>query len=184
MIRPLSLRPASPEDAALLFALFAESRVAELALPGLAPELLRQLLDVQYRGRAMTYSARYPAAQQWIVSLEDGTSVGQILLDRQPEHWRIVDLAIQAAWQRRGIGTSVVAAVQRQCATRRIPLRLAVAPGHPAEQIYHRLGFEQLRIASEQIDSFGGTVLEMEWRSTPDTEPASVSETALMEISG
>lgn len=155
--------------------MFAESRVAELALPGLTREILHQLLDVQYRGRAMTYAARYPAAQQWIVCLENGTPVGQILLDRQPEHWRIVDLAVLAVWQRRGIASRVVADMQRECAGRQICLQLAVAPGHPAERLYRSLGFEQLRIAGEAPD----TVLQMEWRPAPPR-----NEPALMEISG
>jgi ribosomal protein S18 acetylase RimI-like enzyme len=146
-------RPARPEDASFLFHLFAESQEQ---LAGLrSNELLwRSLVEIQYRGRQMTYAARYPAAEDSILLDEEEQPVGRLLLDRHSDRWRIVDIAVLMARRGQGLGASVLRECQRQAAAAGTGLDLQVRPENPARRLYERLGFEMVSedaIAAEMV---------------------------------
>jgi ribosomal protein S18 acetylase RimI-like enzyme len=137
------LREAGPADEPLLFALFAEDRAAQLALAGLGAGQARTLIEMQYRGRAMTYAAHCPEAVDLILLGGDGTPVGRLLLDRNSTRWRIIDIAVLAAHRGRGIGTEALRECQRQAAAAGVGLELQVEPLNPAHRLYRRLGFSE-----------------------------------------
>jgi ribosomal protein S18 acetylase RimI-like enzyme len=150
---------AGPEDERLLFALYAEDQRAQFVPSGLAEELVRSLIQMQYRGRSMTYAARYPASENSILIADDGSPVGRLLLDRGslrlPDCWRIVDIAILATHRGKGLGTRVLKECQRLCAAAGASLELQVTPWNPARRLYERLGF--------QVVSEDATAVEMGW---------------------
>jgi ribosomal protein S18 acetylase RimI-like enzyme len=141
------LRPAQPEDDEFLFRLFAESQEQ---LSGLRSNeaLWRSLVEMQYRGRKITYAARYPAAEDSILLDEDGQPAGRLLLDRRPDRWRIVDIAVLAARRGQGLRTKVVRQCQQRAAAAGARLELQVRPDNPARRLYERLGF---RVAHEDL---------------------------------
>src|SRR5665213_3837204 len=96
------LRAAIEEDEEFFRTLFAQTNVTLQSLP---LELQAALLDMQYRGRELTYSTQYPEAQNSIICLDEDTCVGRLLMDRGAETFRVIDLAILPQWQGRGIGT-------------------------------------------------------------------------------
>jgi ribosomal protein S18 acetylase RimI-like enzyme len=157
------LRCAGREDDALLFALFAADKAAEFAAIGLPEEQYRPLLEMQYRGRAMTHSVRYPEAEDWIVCAPDGTAIGGYLLAKTSREARLMDLAVLPQWRGRGIGTRVLLELMRQSAMARVPLRLQVMKGNRAVRLYARLGF---RVVDEDEITY-----EMIWRQTPELRP-------------
>jgi ribosomal protein S18 acetylase RimI-like enzyme len=153
----LNLRPAGPEDEPLLHALFAEDKQAELAGAGMPAALVQTLVEMQYRGRQTTYTARYPESEDSILLGDFDEPVGRLLLHRKPGCWRIVDIAVLAAHRGRGLGTRALEDCQRRAAAVGASLELHVERQNPAQRLYRRQGFQ---IASE--DAIG---LEMVWRS-------------------
>jgi ribosomal protein S18 acetylase RimI-like enzyme len=152
------LRAAEPEDAEFLFRLFAESQ-EQLSQFLSNEELWRSLVAMQFRGRQMTYSAEYPRAVDSILCVESagqGTlPVGRLLVDRQPDCWRIVDIAVVAAYRGRGLGGWALKNLMLECSGAAGRLALRVRPENAAQRLYERLGF---RAAGEDA-----TGLEMVW---------------------
>jgi ribosomal protein S18 acetylase RimI-like enzyme len=138
------LRPAGPEDAEFLFRLFAESQ-EQLSQLLANEELWKSLVAMQYRGRQMTYSVEYPCAVDSILCLEsagqDALPVGRLLVDRQPDCWRIVDIAVLAAYRGKGLGGWALKNLMRECSGTAGRLALRVKPENPAWRLYERLGF-------------------------------------------
>jgi len=148
-------RKAEALDAEFLVRLFRESHQSLMAALGAAAE---PLIEMQYRGRAMTYAAQFPAAENLILLDEDGQPVGRLLLDRQPSRWRIVDVAVLAAQRGRGLGTFVLSECQRQAQAVGARLELRVEQHNPARRLYERLGF---KVAGQDA-----VAIEMVWSAT------------------
>lgn len=140
-----SLRPADTGDEEFLFQLFAESQV-QLALLRPNETLWRSLVDMQYRGRKMTYAQLYAAAVNSILCLAsdggDEIPVGRILVDQRPGCWRIVDIAVLAAARGKGVGGWAIKQCIAESAAAGARLELRVEPGNPARRLYERLGFQ------------------------------------------
>jgi len=90
----------------------------------------------------MTYAAHYPAAENWILLGTDGTPIGRLLLDRETDRWRVVEIAVLAAHRGHGLGTVVLRQCQQQAAADGAALELQVMPESPARRLYERLGFQ------------------------------------------
>lgn len=136
------MRPAIPQDQALIDELFYQDRAAQFAAAGLAEAQIQSLVQMQARGRQMTYAAQYPAAEDWILLDDHGEPVGRLLLDRQPDCWRIVDFAVLASHRGQGLGTQALREYQRQAAAAGAALKLQVMRFNPARRLYERLGFQ------------------------------------------
>jgi ribosomal protein S18 acetylase RimI-like enzyme len=157
-----SSRLATAEDEGFLFRLFAEGRMAELAQWGIPSSQAEQLTQLQYRGQRITYLQRYPRAENLILLSECGTPAGRMLLDRQPDRWRIIDIAVLTEFRHRGVATRAIRDCQFRCRASGSRLELQVDPANPARMLYERLGF---RVAAEV-----GASLEMIWRPGPESE--------------
>lgn len=152
----ITTRLGTAADAPLLFTLFAEEKAAELAPLGLAAEQIHPLIEMQYRSRQIGYMQSSQNPTDSIFCLADGTPVGRVLTDRQPDCYRVMDIAVLAAYRGRGIGTHALRQIQLAAAKESVPVRLHVARNSPAERLYRRLGFAV--ISSDEIFS------AMEWR--------------------
>lgn len=155
-----TLRPARPEDEPFLFRLFAESQ-EQLALLRSNEVLWQSLVEMQYRGRKLSYAATFPEASDSVVCLDDGaggnTPVGRLLVDRKAERWRIVNVSVLAAYRHRGLGTSVLKECQAQCREAGATLELEVARQNPAVRLYQRIGF---RVTGEDL-----LAMRMDWNA-------------------
>ena len=145
--RVVQLQPAAVTEE-LRYRLFAEDRLAEFVGVGIHPVQAEMLVQMQYRGRAGNYAEAYPQAVEMLLCLEDGTHAGLLLLNRGEQAWRIVDIAVLAAYRGQGIGGGVVEQVQQQAAEAGVALKLHVLHGNPAARLYARLGF---RAVSEDV---------------------------------
>ena len=137
-------------------ALFRSTKGLELAPLGLGAEQLEPLLQIQFHARRVSYASSYPGARDWIVCLEDGRAVGRHLVERQPDCYRSIDLAVLPEYRGRGIGAWAVRQVQAMAEREHVAMRLRVVQGDRPAQLYRRLGFRE--IASDAISC------EMEWR--------------------
>ena len=67
---------------------------------------------------------------------------GILIVERLPNEVRLLMLCLLPSYQGRGIGCSIVSALQEEAAARRVPLRLDVLKVNPARRFYECLGFD------------------------------------------
>lgn len=149
----VSLRLATPEDAAFLFALYASTRMEEFAVLGWEKAHIEPLLQMQFQAQRQSYTLQFPNANNQIILL-NGLAVGRILLDgislpdavigpiagsATPVH--LIDIAILPAYRCQGIGTRLLRELQSAAARAGRPVTLNVLATNPALRLYQRLGF-------------------------------------------
>jgi ribosomal protein S18 acetylase RimI-like enzyme len=150
----IALRPAQAPDEPLLARVFSDTRGEELRVAGLGDGELGLLLEIQRRAQDAGYRAAFPQAEHSIVEA-DGAPVGRVVIDRRPGEHRVVDVALLAACRGRGIGSSLLRALQVDAAAEGRTLGLRVARGNPAGRLYVRLGF--CEVAADEM------YVEMAW---------------------
>jgi ribosomal protein S18 acetylase RimI-like enzyme len=159
----LCLRPERDEDDAFRFALFCQSRPAELALLRLEPAAFHQLMRFQYQAQTLSYRANFPNARFDIIEL-DRLPIGRIVVNRPGAVVHIVDQAIVPSLRNRGLGTTIMQALMNEAARAGLPVRLKVASSNdPPMRLYLRLGFVPLKTDP--------MYLEMEWQPPADPTP-------------
>jgi len=151
----LSLRPAQAADEAFLFRLFGDTQ-DHLSLLRSNEALWNVLVDVQYRGRKTTYETNYPAAEDFVLC-RGGEAVGRLLINREVDCLRILDIAILADFRGQGIGSWAVRQWQLQAEEIGARIELSVNPANPARWLYERLGFRATDEDTMQV--------AMAWRS-------------------
>lgn len=141
----VQLRHAVAKDEDFLLQLYLATQPIETTNWNMSAAAREQLLQMQFRGRKLTYAAQYPDAEDLILCLnEEGEverRVGRHLVIRQEDAILGIDLAILPAYQNQGIGRLVLQGVQRQCAQEGLKFRLQVLHTNPARRLYDRLGF-------------------------------------------
>ena len=153
----IQLRIATAADEPFLFALFAHDKSLEFAPLGWSSEQLKPLVEMQFRARQQSWAQAYPSAVDSILCLEGGEPIGRHLVDRQPDCYRIVDLAVITEYRNRGIGTWALHLAQESSRSESVALRLRVVRTNIALRLYERLGF--MKIAEDEL------AFEMEWAS-------------------
>ena len=134
----IHLRRVRAEDDAFVFALFRTSREAEFAL---LPQPQREtLLRFQYQAQSHDYAARFPHSEHFIVE-SCGQAAGRLLLNREADEHRVVDIAIVPELQRQGIASVVLKSLIAEAEAAGAALRLSVWYSNPALDLYRRLGF-------------------------------------------
>jgi GNAT superfamily N-acetyltransferase len=99
---------------------------------------------MQVMARRRDRAAHYPEATEQLIML-DGRPAGAVLVDRSRERILIVDLALMPAARRRGIGTTILAALAEEAARPRVPLRATTQSTNlSARRLYARAGFREL----------------------------------------
>jgi ribosomal protein S18 acetylase RimI-like enzyme len=155
----IQLRLAASGDQEFLLQLYLATQPMETASWNMDATAREQLMRMQFRGRAQTYTAQYPDAEDWILCLNEETDtqvrVGRHLVLRQQDSILGVDLAILPRYQGHGIGSRALREIQRQCAADGLSFRLQVLHTNPAKRLYDRLGF---RIVSQDL-----LFAHMEW---------------------
>ena len=104
----------------------------------------------------MVESALRSGGMQMIVV--GGAVGGWLHVHENAETIELLQLYLVPAQQRRGIGTSILGALQARARAHRRPLRLNVLVNNPARGLYERLGFRVER--SDAIKHY------MAWRAT------------------
>lgn len=136
-----SWRKAHPEDEALLLALFAESKQAELAPLTCAGMSTEPFMAMQYQARAMDYTMRYPLAENQLLLAGNGEFAGRLLVHRSGSAWRIVDIAVFARFRGQGIATEAIKQLCSEAEGAEAQLELCALRSNPAVRLYTRLGF-------------------------------------------
>jgi ribosomal protein S18 acetylase RimI-like enzyme len=156
----VSLRRASPDDVDFLRRLYADRRAPELAAPGWPAAEQQALVDMQFAAQQAGYAAAFPDADHWVVALA-GQPVGRLLVSRQGDEHRVVDIVVERGRRRLGIGTALLEEVMGDAAAAGVPVRLS-ALAHDAGTVawYQRLGFV--------VAGARGIHLMLEWSPEPE----------------
>ncbi len=150
-----TLRPASPEDEAFLFRVYASTRDEELAHVTWSAEQKEAFLLWQAATQHRYYVENYPGAEFQVIMLGE-QPIGRFYLHRRPDEIRIMDIALLPEHHRHGYGSALLHAVmaEGQRTGRRVTIHVELF--NPALKLYRRLGFEQI--------AEHGVYLLMEWR--------------------
>ena len=132
----ITLRPATVDDEAFLFQLYASTRSDELAALGWNDQQRETFLRMQYDMQRRVY----PEADNYIVLLE-GREVGRFMSKRTEEEFLLVDITILPEFRNHGIGTKVIRDHQAEATLNAKPIRLHVLASNFAKRLYERLGF-------------------------------------------
>lgn len=156
----LTVRPeaGNDADAAFLFALFASTKAAEMALMPLDGNGKMFLLRMQFRSMTATYRQQFPDARFEIVEL-DGMPIGRLVTDVQADCVYYVDIALLPERRGGGIATALMTAVLDEPRRLGLPGRVKVMSTNVASlRLCQRLGMT-LRANIPPL-------VELEWRAT------------------
>ena len=78
--------------------------------------------------------------------------IGVLQVTRSPTAFRLDNILIDPAYQRRGIGTAILAALIAEATDRGVSLTLSVLRPNPAKALYERAGFVVVRQDDVRIE--------------------------------
>jgi ribosomal protein S18 acetylase RimI-like enzyme len=127
----LRLRPATPDDREFLWTLHCQT--------------MRDYVDRTWgwdeRWQRQRFDGNFDPALLQIVEY-GGQMAGCMSVRRSTEEMFLAVIEIAPEYQRRGIGTRVIASLLEEADSLRVPVRLSVLKVNPARGLYERLGFE------------------------------------------
>jgi ribosomal protein S18 acetylase RimI-like enzyme len=135
-----TLRPVRADDQDFLFKLYASTRLHEIAAFGWPAAQQEAFLRMQFMAQQRGYESNYPQAEHQIVEMSE-TPVGRLMVYREKDSVRLVDIALLAEHRGQGIGAELIGALIEQCTRDGATLRLQVLQTNPALRLYERLGF-------------------------------------------
>jgi RimJ/RimL family protein N-acetyltransferase len=138
-VGPISLRPIRDDDDAFQRALFASTRVDELAT--LPPGIRQQFVDSQYDLQRRHYLAEFSRAE-WSIIEHLRLPIGRLIVDDRPESLLLVDIALLSERRGYGVGTECIRSLMLRVIDTQRALILSVRSDNVAAQrLYTRLGF-------------------------------------------
>ncbi|MDE2430634.1 MAG: GNAT family N-acetyltransferase [Burkholderiales bacterium] len=136
----LSLRAVTEHDQSFLDDLYI-SRREDLQQLGLASAMLDQLIKMQQQAQSLGIHQHYPNADYWIVA-HGNQAVGRVVVDAGSTDFRLVDIAIIPAAQRKGIAREILFAMQERARHQNMGISLAVEKNNNvARSLYLGMGF-------------------------------------------
>lgn len=151
------LRWLTAQDMPWLRELYASTRADEMAPVPWTPAQKRHFLDQQFDAQHRHYQQAYGNADFLAVCDPDGRPLGRLYLQRSAPAHLIIDVSLFPAVRGHGLGTALIADVQRQAAAQGCGVMLHVLQHNPrARRLYDRLGF----VVGEQGAS---PYLRMDW---------------------
>lgn len=155
-ISEFDLHPATVNDDEFSFHLYCSSRQAEIAAFGWNPKQSSDFLRMQYNAREQVYRIQHPGLENSLIFVGD-QPIGRLLVSRDDDAISLVDISIMPDLQGKGIGSSVIMALQAEAAETNRKVRLSVDPLNAgAQRVYLRLGF----VVSCERE----TTILMEWK--------------------
>lgn len=142
----MQLHHATNGDIAFLRALYATTRVEELAATPWSPEMRAAFLDDQFALQHRHWVNCYPQADYLVVERQ-GRPVGRCYVDFARTAARdgdalLIDLSLLPAARGQGVGSALLTSLLRQCDLRGQALLLHVLHANPgALRLYRRFGF-------------------------------------------
>jgi GNAT superfamily N-acetyltransferase len=150
-----SLRPASLDDEAFLFQVYASTRAEEMALVPWNDEQKQAFVQMQFNAQTQSYRQQFPSAEYHVI-LHDGVAAGRLIVDRDEDRILLVDISLLPEHRSFGMGSALISDLKTEAQETGKPVRLDVENFNPAHRLYQRLGFQKIAEA--------GFYHRMEWR--------------------
>lgn len=157
MTPEIRLRPVAAGDRGFLAAVYASTRMEELAATDWTDARKAEFCEMQFTAQDAHYRQHYITADFQVIEIA-GTPAGRLYVDRWSKEIRIMDLVLLPEHCGKGIGTRLLLDLQREAAGCGKFLSIHVERFNPALRLYERLGF---RMAEDK-----GVYLLLEWKVT------------------
>lgn len=141
--RGLALRPITPDDQALLLAMYSSTRTEELAPVPWSAAQKQAFLAMQFAAQHAHYQQHYADGAFWVIE-QQGIPIGRLYLFVAPAEVRVVDIALLPDYRAHGVGGALLDAVIAFAGAHRLPVRIHVEYNNPALRLYRRLGFREI----------------------------------------
>jgi ribosomal protein S18 acetylase RimI-like enzyme len=138
-----ALRPVTPADRELLLAIYASTRIDELAVTGWTQDVKDAFLAQQFAAQDAHYHRHYPDASYEVI-LVGGEPAGRLYVHRGADEFLLVDIALLPAFRGQGVGTAALRAVLAEADAAAKPIIVHVEHTNRARSLYERHGFEQV----------------------------------------
>jgi GNAT superfamily N-acetyltransferase len=152
--KPLSLRDSVTGDEAFLYAVYASTRMEELAITGWSDSQKEQFLRMQFDAQHRYYHEVFPNASYQIILWEEQPA-GRLYVDRRGDEIGIVDISLLPEYRGRGIGSILLPQIMAEASEVDKPVRIYVERFNRALTLYERLGFRKIGDT--------GVYFHMEW---------------------
>ena len=151
----VSLRPVAADDKEFLISVYGGTRAQELAQVQWEEGQKDAFIRWQFEMQQKEYETRFPDARYDVI-LVDGVPAGRIWVGVDDKQIRLLDIAVMAQFQNRGVGTILLRRLMDEAAQVNKPLRhMVFVLNDNAHRFYERLGFTV-------IEDLGG-YKHMEW---------------------
>jgi ribosomal protein S18 acetylase RimI-like enzyme len=147
----IALRREEAGDRAFAGALYAANRMAELAVMPWPPQAKADFLAQQFDAQSRHLVEAWPRADRFtVIEAATRAPVGRLYVARRAAAWHLIEIGLLPGWQRAGIGSALVMALQHAAAGSGAKLLdLEVAHDNVrAAALYARLGFVEGETAS------------------------------------
>jgi ribosomal protein S18 acetylase RimI-like enzyme len=162
--KPLATRDCITGDEEFLYAVYASTRMEELAITGWSDSQKEMFLRMQFQAQHRYYHEVYTAASYQIILWEEQPA-GRLYVDRRESEIGIVDISLLPQYRGRGIGSILMQRMMAEATEVDKPLRIYVEHFNRALTLYERLGFHKIG------DS--GVYFHMEWLPNAETSKTS-----------
>ncbi|TPO09985.1 GNAT family N-acetyltransferase [Mesorhizobium sp. B1-1-5] len=136
----LTTQPETDADVPFLGALYASTRMEELAVTSWSEPQKHAFLDMQFQAQRAHYRRYYPDAD-WFVIEYGSERIGRLYLERWPSQHRIIDIAFLPEHCGKGFGTALLNDLIDEAAAVGKAVSIHVEKNNPARRLYLRLGF-------------------------------------------
>jgi ribosomal protein S18 acetylase RimI-like enzyme len=140
---PITFRPITNADQPFLYQVYAGTREDEMALLNWSETEKEAFLAMQFSAQHRHYMEHFSRASFDLILLDD-QPIGRLYLDRRPDEFRIIDIALLPDFRRQGIGSGILEDILAEAGEARLPVRIHVERNNPALGLYFRLGFQQI----------------------------------------
>lgn len=159
-VADINLRPTTPEDQALLMAIYGTTRAEELKqVPEWTEEQRHAFVAHQFHAQDVYYKEVYPDSEYSVIQL-GAQPIGRLYVERFLIEGtiRIIDIAILPEFQNQGVGEYLLRNLQEEARQAGKSLTIHVEKFNRALNFYTRLGFEMVKETH-------GVYLLMEWKA-------------------
>ena len=138
-----TVRPARPDEAELLYQIYASTREEELAALPWAAYVKESFLRTQFGAQDRHFRTIFPKASYDLIVSGDEV-LGLLYVDRGAQAWLVIHIALLPRHRGKGLGTRLLTEVLAEAAAAGKPVRLQVERFNQAQRLYGRLGFRQI----------------------------------------
>ncbi|HEY6544602.1 MAG TPA: GNAT family N-acetyltransferase [Dokdonella sp.] len=136
----IGLRDIRASDRAFLRAVYASTRLLELAPLGWSGPQVEAFLDMQFDAQQRDYWSNYDSARFQIVTC-DGVDAGRLYVERRADELRVIDIALLPDFRGRRIASGLFHQLFDEADAQELAVRIHVEHANRAQRLYLRLGF-------------------------------------------